>query len=89
MATFMIYHEVDDLATWLASSNRDDMAAAFEGMTTRTFVDPTGANRAGMLIEIPDDLVPAFQQVAQSEDALEKGKADGVRLDTMVMLVEA
>lgn len=89
MATFMIFHEVDDVDYWLKSPRRDEMAAAYEGVTMRTFVDPAGSNRTGVIIEVPDDLVPAFQEMAQSEEALEAGKADGLRLDTMVMLVEA
>jgi hypothetical protein len=89
MATFMIFHEVDDVDHWLKSPRRGEMAAALQGGTIRTFVDPAGSNRTGVLIEVPDDLVPAFQEMAQSEEALEAGKADGLRPGTMVMLVEA
>ena len=89
MATFMIFHEVDDVDYWLKSPRREEMAAAMEGITMRTFVDTAGSNRTAVLIEVPDDLVEAFQEMAQSEEGLEAGKADGLRLDTMVMLAEA
>jgi hypothetical protein len=89
MATFMIFHEVDDVDGWLKSPRRGEMVAALKGGTIRTFVDPAGLNRVGVLLEVPDNLVPAFQEMAQSEESLEAGKADGVRVDTMVMLVEA
>lgn len=54
------------------------------GITARTFRDPQGSNRVGMIVEIPD--FAAFQELMQTEAAAEAMKHDGVRPDTLVIL---
>jgi hypothetical protein len=53
MATYLITHEVDDVDHWLSSPKR---AEVFEplGITLRTFRDPAGSNKIGLIAEIPE-----------------------------------
>ena len=84
MTTAMIFHEVDDVDHWLKSPKREEVFGPI-GITVRTFVDPAGTNRVGLLAEIPD--MDAFQAMMESDVAAEAMKFDGVRPDTIVMLV--
>ena len=86
MATLLIFHEVDDVDHWLASPKREELMGPL-GMSARLFVDPQKSNRVGLIVEVPD--IQTFEDAMQSPDVLEGGKYDGVRFDTMVMLVEA
>jgi hypothetical protein len=86
MTTLMIFHEVDDVDHWLASPKREEVFGPM-GITVRTFVDPDKSNRVGLVVQVPD--MDAFQQVMQSDDAADAMKFDGVRPETMVMLVES
>jgi len=85
MATYLVFHEVDDVQHWLGSPVRDQVFGPM-GIAVRTFVDPQGSNRVGLLAEIPD--IAAFQEMMQSEQAAEEMKQDGVRPETMVVLAE-
>ena len=86
MTTLMIFHEVDNVDHWLHSPKRNELAGPL-GATMRTFVDPQKTNRVGILAEIPD--MDAFQQFMASDAAAEAMKSDGVRPETVVMLVES
>ncbi len=86
MATIMIFHEVDDVAHWVASHKRGE-AFASVGATHRTFVDPDGSNRIGIIAEVPD--MDAFRAMLASDQAAEAMKHDGVRPETIVLLVES
>jgi hypothetical protein len=85
MPTLVIFHEVDDVDHWLSSPKREEVFGPM-GITARTFVDPEGSNRVGLIAEIPD--LDAFQSMMQSAEAAEAMKYDGVRPETMLMLVE-
>ena len=85
MATYLAFHEVDDVDHWLNSSRREEVFGPL-GVTVRTFLDPQGSNRVGLLAEIPD--FAAFQEFMQSEAAAEAMKHDGVRPETLVVLTE-
>jgi hypothetical protein len=85
MATVLIFHEVDDVGHWLASPKRMELFGPL-GMSARTFVDPTQSNRVGLIAEVPD--METFQNAMTSDAAAEAMKADGVRGDTVVVLVE-
>ena len=56
-------------------------------MTVRTFRDPTGSNRVGLIVEVPD--MAAWEAALQSDEAAEAMKYDGVRPETIVALVKA
>jgi hypothetical protein len=85
MATYLAFHEVDDVEHWLNSGKREEFFGP-HGITARTFRDPSGSNRVGMIVEIPDFAV--FEQLMQSEDAAAAMKYDGVRPETLVVLSE-
>ena len=85
MPTLMAFHEVNDVEHWLASPKRAEVFGPL-GITVRTFRDPEGSNRVGLLAEVPD--MAAFQEMMQSEAAAEAMKFDGVRPETMLILTE-
>jgi len=84
MTTAMIFHEVDDVDHWLSSPKREEVFGPM-GITVRTFVDPAGSNRVGLVAEIPD--MDAFQAMMKSDVAAEAMKFDGVRPATLLMLI--
>jgi hypothetical protein len=86
METLLVFHEVDDVDHWLASPKREQFFGPL-GMTVRTFRDPAGSNRVGLIVEAPD--LSAWQEALQTEEAAETMKFDGVRPETVVGLVEA
>ena len=85
MATLLMFHEVEDVDHWLSSPRRRDVFGPL-GITVRTFVDPEKSNRVGLIVEVPD--MDTFQRMMESEAASDAMKFDGVRRDTIVMLVE-
>jgi hypothetical protein len=56
-------------------------------MTVRTFVDPSNANRVGLVVETPD--MSVLEKMLKSPEAAEAMKADGVRPSTIMMLVQS
>jgi hypothetical protein len=85
MPTLLVFHEVDDVDHWLASSKRDEYFGPL-GMTARAFRDPEGSNRVGLIVEVPS--IEAWQAALQTEEAVEVMKYDGVRPDTIIGLIE-
>jgi hypothetical protein len=85
MATYLVLHEVDDVEHWLGSGKREEIFGPM-GVTVRTFRDPDGSNRTGLIAEIPD--MEAFQAFMQSDAAAEAMKHDGVRPETLLILSE-
>jgi hypothetical protein len=86
MPTLMLFHEVDDVGHWLASPKREEFFGPM-GMTARTFIDPAKTNRVGLIVEVPD--MATFQRALESTEAAEAMKNDGVRPETIVVLVES
>ena len=85
MPTLMIFHEVDDVEHWLSSPKREEVFGPL-GITVRTFIDPEKSNRVGLIVQVPD--METFQRIMESEAAAEAMKFDGVRPDTILVLVE-
>lgn len=85
METLLAFHEVDDVDHWLASTKREEFFGPL-GMTVRTFRDPAGSNRVGLIAEVPD--LAAFEAAMETEAAAEAMKHDGVRPETIVVLLE-
>jgi hypothetical protein len=81
----MIFHEVDDVDHWLAAPTREAVFGPM-GITIRTFVDPEKSNRVGLIVDVPD--MAAFREVMASTVAADAMSSDGVRPDTLVILVE-
>ena len=86
MPTLLVFHEVDDVDHWLASPKREEFFGPL-GMTARTFRDPEGSNRVGLIFEVPS--IEAWQAALESEEAAEAMKFDGVRPETIIGLVES
>lgn len=86
MGTYLAFHEVDDVNHWLNAPTRAEVFGSL-GVTHRTFTDPNGSNRVGLILEIPD--FDAFQELMQSPQAAEAMKTDGVHPDTLVVLGES
>lgn len=84
MTTAMILHEVDDVDHWLKSPKREEIFGPM-GISLRTFVDPAGTNRVGLVADIPD--MDAFQAMMESDVAAEAMKSDGVRPATILILL--
>jgi hypothetical protein len=85
METLMVVHEVDDVDHWLASPKREEFFGPL-GISARTFRDPSGSNRVGLIVEVPD--LETWEKALQSPEAAEAMKHDGVRPETIVGLVE-
>ena len=85
MATYLVFHEVDDVERWLSSPKREEVFGPM-GITARTFHDPEGSNRVGLVVEIPD--LAAYQEFMQTEAAADAMKHDGVRPETLLVLSE-
>lgn len=85
MPTLMIFHEVDDVEHWLSSPKRDEVFGP-QGITVKTFIDPAKSNRVGLIVHVPD--MDTFQRIMESDEAAEAMKFDGVRRETILMLVE-
>jgi len=78
-------HEVDDVAHWLASPKREEV---FSGVAKNicTFIHPTDPNKVGLTMEIAD--MGAFEAILQSDAGAAAMKHDGVRPETVVVLIE-
>jgi hypothetical protein len=84
MTTIVVTHEVNDVKHWLASKKREEAFGPM-GITIKTFVDPTGSNRVGLVAEVPD--MAAFQKFMATPAAADAMKQDGVRPETLKTLV--
>ena len=85
METLLVFHEVEDVNHWLASPKREELFGPL-GIKARTFRDPAGSNRVGLIVEVPD--TATWEAALQSEAAAEAMKSDGVRPETILALVE-
>jgi hypothetical protein len=85
MPTVLVFHEVDDVDHWLSSPKREEFFGPL-GVTTRTFRDPEGSNRVGLIVDVPD--MTAFQESLETDGAADAMKFDGVRPETMLVLSE-
>ena len=85
MMTLIVIHEVDDVEHWLASPKREELFGPL-GITVRTFRDPQGSNRIGLIVETPD--LETWQQALQTDEAAAAMKYDGVHPDTIQFFVE-
>jgi hypothetical protein len=86
MATYVITHEVNDVAHWLSSPKREEVFGPM-GITIRTFRDPEGSKKTALIAEIPD--LEAFQEVMKGQAAADAMKHDGVNPETVLTFSEA
>jgi len=85
--TVIAYHEIDDREHWLASPKREEFFGPLGVTNVRTFLDPENQNRAALLADVPD--MAAFEAAMQTREAAEAMEHDGVRPETLIVLVEA
>jgi hypothetical protein len=83
MTSVIAYHDVDDVDHRLRSPRRDEIFGPL-GITIRTFVDPEGSKRTGLIMEVPD--MAKLQAVMASEVGSEAMRYDGVHADSVAML---
>ncbi len=86
METLFVFHEVDDVDHWASSPVREEIFGPL-GITVRTFRDPEGSNKVGLIVETPD--MDTWEKAMQSGEAADAMKKDGVRPETLVVLSEA
>jgi hypothetical protein len=87
MPTVIAYHDVDDKDHWLTSPKREEFFGPLGITNVRTFVDPENATRVGLMLDVPD--MDALMAAMETEAAAEAMAHDGVRPETLVILVEA
>ena len=87
MPTVMAYHEIDYRDRWLASPKREEFFGPLGVTNIRTFLHPANPNRAALLADVPD--MAAFEAAMQTQEAAEAMQHDGVRAETLIVLVEA
>jgi hypothetical protein len=90
MTTAIIFHEVEDGAVWAKAwkqgpGSRHEMFGRL-GIRCRTFRDPQNPNATGVMAEIPD--TAAFQALLKSAEGQKAMMEDGLKVETMRMLVE-
>jgi hypothetical protein len=90
MTTALIFHDVQDGAVWAKAwrtgpGSRHEMFGKI-GVKCRNFRDPHNANATGVLAEIPD--MGKFQELLQSAEGQRAMREDGLKVETMRMLVE-
>lgn len=87
MPTVMAYHDVNDKDHWLASPKREEFFGPLGVTNIRTFVDPQNPTRVGLVMDVSDmDAVMAAMETPAAADAMAH---DGVRPETLVLLIEA
>ena len=87
MPTVMAHHDVKDKDHWLASPKREEVFGPIGVTNIRKFVDPQNPNRVGLVMDVADmDKLTEYMQTKEAADAMEH---DGVKPETLVMLVEA
>jgi hypothetical protein len=86
MPTVLVFHEVEDVDHWLRSPKRDEILGS-AGISARTFRDPLGSNRVGLIMEVPD--AAAIKAILQAEETVAAMEYDGVRPTTLVVLEES
>jgi hypothetical protein len=86
MPTVIAYHDVEDTDHWLHSAKRDEFFRPLGVTGIRTFVDPENPTRVGVLMDVPD--MDAAMAKLQTPEGAETMDADGVKAETLVILVE-
>lgn len=86
MPTVIAHHDVDDTEHWLASPKRGAFFGSLGITNVRTFTNPQNPTQVGLLFDAPD--LDALVAALGSEEAAAAMQHDGVRPDTLVMLVE-
>ena len=90
MTTAIVYHEVSNGDVWAkawkkGAGSRHEMFGK-AGIKARNFRDPKNPNFTGLILEIPD--MAAFQALLASPEGQKAMREDGLKVETMRLLVE-
>ncbi len=90
MTTAILFHEVKDGVVWANAwkkgpGSRHELFGKL-GVKCRNFRDPKDINVTGIMAEIPD--MEKFQELLQSDEGKKAMQEDGLKVETMQMLVE-
>ncbi len=86
MPTVLVFHEVEDVDHWVTSPKRAELFGKYDITQIRTFTDPQGSNRVGLVLELPDlAVLPKLLADEQMPAAMQH---DGVRPETLLILEE-
>ncbi len=86
MPTVIAHHDVKDKDQWLASPKREEVFGPLGVTNIRKFVDPQNPSRVGLMMDVAD--MDKLMQMMQSKEAADAMEYDGVKPETLVMLVE-
>lgn len=86
MTSVLVTHEVDDVNHWLTSPKRSEVFGPL-GISVKTYIDPEQSNKVGLILEVPD--MNAMKEMLESEAGTDAMKYDGVRRETIQMLVQS
>lgn len=90
MTHVLITHEVDDaehwLAAWRGEDSRHKLFTDNGAAHVHTFQDANNPNLTGLVVLVAD--MDKFMAMLESEEGQAAAAADGVKRDTMVLLVE-
>lgn len=87
MPTVLVFHEVEDVDHWRTSPKRAELFGKYDVASPRTFTDPRGSNRVGLVLEVSD--LALVQRVLDDEEMPAAMQHDGVRPETLIILEEA
>ena len=91
MTHLVITHEVEDAERWLAAwqgeDSRHKLFMANGAAHVHTLQDPDNPNMTGLIIAVAD--MDALTAMLESEEGQAAAAADGVKPETMKMLVQA
>ena len=90
MTTIIAFHEVEDGERWAkawqkGAGSRHEMFATI-GVTARNFRDPENPDSTGLIMEVPD--MEKFQALMDSDQGKQAMAEDGLKVETLRMLVE-
>jgi hypothetical protein len=90
MTTAILVHEVKNGDSWAEAwrkgrGSRQELFGKL-GIKTRTFRDPKNLDLTGLILEIPD--MAKFQAFLDSDAGKKAMAEDGLKIDTMRLLVE-
>jgi hypothetical protein len=90
MATIIIFHEVKNGEQWAEAwrkgrGSRHELFAK-HGIKARTFRDPKNPDSTGVVLEAPD--LAKFHAFMESDESKKAMAEDGLRIETIRMLVE-
>lgn len=86
MPTVIGYHDVEDTQHWLASPKREEVFGPLGVTNIRTFVSPEDERKVAVLMDVAD--MEAVTRFMETQDAADAMAYDGVRPETLVLLVE-